>query len=1336
VLHLDANDVDSYDGDGDVWYDVHDHEYTPATNVSEHFNTVTWTGDGASTRSITGVGFQPGLVWAKARQAQNHTIYDSVRGTGRYLASDGTTAETTVNTYGQLTSFDSDGFTGSEGSNQTYSFFNSSSQTYVAWCFKAGVLANKSAEFNGSSSKITLPSSLTSALDVSTKTISMWIKADPQSSGYGMPFSMNSTSLSYGRIILQLTNSNNLFEFLVGTGGSYPSATIVPGAWYHIAVSINGSSYECFVNGTSVGTGTNNNGGDSSGDTTIGVYNASNNHYWDGKISQVRFFNSALTSSQITQLYNETPGQNNGHLLSCIAAFPLNDNANEIDGSYTATASNVAFGLPGYATRNNNGTVESAVSVNNDLGFSVATYTGNGTANQTVGNGLDSPVELLIVKRTNATGNWLVWNRDVTSGNGKYLYLDLRSGIGGPAGTPVWDSSNTTTMPTSGLFNINNNSGVNASSGTYVAYSFTSKRGVSKVGNYIGNGTTDNKIYTGFEPAFFMIKNTSTDNTGWLMKDNARGENSKTLLANSDAVEYNTTAYWTCDFERDGVRLTYGADNEFNKSGDTYIYYAVAKDTNETELADTVGFKPSIDPDDHFNTVIYDGSASSQSITGVGFTPDLVWVKCRNVSNKKHVIVDSVRGGDGTRQYWLSSNIGDAEASSSQIETIDSDGFTLFGDKGAVNKANSEYVAWCLKAGGTPTGSDKLSIDGISYADEAAAGLTAGTLAVDKLSANTKLGFSIVKLENKTLNSGSNMAHGLGAVPELIIAKQKNTVSDWIVFSKTEGPERYLLLNEWNLSADDTYWGDISPTSTLVNFNWSSSSEDYIFYCFASKRGVSKVGAYEGTGTSGNKIFTEFEPAFIMIKNVDDNANWLILDNVRDTDGVLNELIYANLKNPEATASTATVTPNRDGFTIGNSNSVVLNRSGDTFIYLAFAKNTNNEQHLELNLEADSYSGSGDWLDSSGNGNNGTINGATWEQELGNFFEFNGVNDTVQIGSSMYKSLPMTVEAWVNPLLTDNSVIYSNYDSSAIKGFYIRVNTNGQILVDAYSNPSGTYQRTLAYSSEYLTANKWSHVAVTFTTSYVTVYVNGESSGQVSTNANGITFTPSFSTLIGARGGTSDEFYGKISQVRAYSTELSLAQVRQNYNFTKPKYPNEFHGDINGATWDASGYFDFDGSNDNVDITGNPLGANNFTYSAWFNADTVSVANQNIITSNAGHVNYGLQVTGTGLSMYSLNSSGGAKYLVSSTGLVSSGTWYHVAYVKSSISGHSLYLNGTVVASDSSFTGDCDLGTLSETTIGSANNNIQWFNGKISKVKLYNKVLTQSEITALYDEGY
>jgi Tfp pilus assembly protein FimT len=77
ILHLDANDVDSYDGDGSVWYDITNHEYTPAVDPSEHFNTVTYSGTGA-TNSITGVGFQPDLVWIKNRGGvENHYLLDS-----------------------------------------------------------------------------------------------------------------------------------------------------------------------------------------------------------------------------------------------------------------------------------------------------------------------------------------------------------------------------------------------------------------------------------------------------------------------------------------------------------------------------------------------------------------------------------------------------------------------------------------------------------------------------------------------------------------------------------------------------------------------------------------------------------------------------------------------------------------------------------------------------------------------------------------------------------------------------------------------------------------------------------------------------------------------------------------------------------------------------------------------------------------------------------------------------------------------------------------------------------------------------------------------------------
>jgi hypothetical protein len=100
---------------------------------------VLWTGDGSSSRSITGVGFAPDFVWVKQRSApaQDHSLQDIVRGTQKMLFSSSTSAEYTATTYGQLTSFDSDGFTASKGTDATYSYYNQNTYTYVAWNWKA-----------------------------------------------------------------------------------------------------------------------------------------------------------------------------------------------------------------------------------------------------------------------------------------------------------------------------------------------------------------------------------------------------------------------------------------------------------------------------------------------------------------------------------------------------------------------------------------------------------------------------------------------------------------------------------------------------------------------------------------------------------------------------------------------------------------------------------------------------------------------------------------------------------------------------------------------------------------------------------------------------------------------------------------------------------------------------------------------------------------------------------------------------------------------------------------------------------------------------------------------
>ena len=252
---------------------------------------------------------------------------------------------------------------------------------------------------------------------------------------------------------------------------------------------------------------------------------------------------------------------------------------------------------------------------------------------------------------------------------------------------------------------------------------------------------------------------------------------------------------------------------------------------------------------------------------------------------------------------------------------------------------------------------------------------------------------------------------------------------------------------------------------------------------------------------------------------------------------------------------------NRDGFTSKVEAKRII--VGHTFIYYAVAKNTNNEQpHLELNLEADSYSGSGDWLDSSGNGNNGTITGATHNDELGDFFDLDGSGDYIDIPTSGVFTGDFTVEMWwnFNTLSPPSGSAYrmllgaSGYSGGSGLGHYIENNR-----LRTWVSVNGSTSNVLNGSGTDLTTNKWQHVVLTRSGGTYTQYIDTNQVGQ----ASGTT-----ASLDGANsriGGhynvaSSHDINAKVGQVRLYDTALSQAQIRQNYNFTKPKYPNEFHG--------------------------------------------------------------------------------------------------------------------------------------------------------------------------------
>lgn len=333
---------------------------------------------------------------------------------------------------------------------------------------------------------------------------------------------------------------------------------------------------------------------------------------------------------------------------------------------------------------------------------------------------------------------------------------------------------------------------------------------------------------------------------------------------------------------------------------------------------------------DHFSPVTYTGTGSTQSITSLDFAPDLVWVKSRG-SVRNHMLSTSVQ-----QQYnYISTNLTNAEATSSaRITSLDSSGFTV-GTSANVNSNGVDYVGWCWKAGGAAV----TNTDGVTSGS-----VTAVTSTV---SANADAGFSINKFT--TPSSGfPSWGHGLSSAPELIIIKATGVVQNWIVYAPSILGQKDGYLNA--TSAFTSYSpAIISVDSSKIDLGRTgyglSGNSDYIAYCFHSVDGYQKVGTYTATGSAGSpRVYTTddgtssgsggFQPRFLMVKNIDKNQEWIIVDYARNNGA---NSLQPNSSNAENTTGANEIDFNADGFTIAVSGSGVNYQAGDTFIYLAIA---------------------------------------------------------------------------------------------------------------------------------------------------------------------------------------------------------------------------------------------------------------------------------------------------------------------------------------------------------------------------------------------------------------
>lgn len=325
---------------------------------------------------------------------------------------------------------------------------------------------------------------------------------------------------------------------------------------------------------------------------------------------------------------------------------------------------------------------------------------------------------------------------------------------------------------------------------------------------------------------------------------------------------------------------------------------------------------------EHFDVVTYTGNGSTQSITGLEFQPDFVWLKARNVGYHNRLF-DVIRGqsslvSDDDRVEGTSAN--------SSLTSFDSNGFSITQTVDeSYNQSTKTYVAWCWKAGGTAVSN------------------TDGTI-TSSVSANTDAGFSIVSWTGT--NAVGTVGHGLDSPPEWILVKNRDDAStNWRVYhigtTATDPEDHYLHLNTTAAAANDNVFNDTKPTASVFSLAASNegngSGDSMIAYCWHSVEGYSKFGSYTGNGSStdGPFVYTGFEVHWLLVKRTNAATNWVLYDTKREPVNPNDVHLFANLTNAENTSTSFNVDLLSNGFKIrGNTSNI--NASGGNYIYMAF----------------------------------------------------------------------------------------------------------------------------------------------------------------------------------------------------------------------------------------------------------------------------------------------------------------------------------------------------------------------------------------------------------------
>jgi hypothetical protein len=515
--------------------------------------------------------------------------------------------------------------------------------------------------------------------------------------------------------------------------------------------------------------------------------------------------------------------------------------------------------------------------------FDVLTYTGTGV-NRTIAHNLGSVPGCIMVKRTTTYGyDWAVYHRSLANTE----YLVLNSTAAKATGATWWNS----TTPTSTVFSVGTDASVNASGATYVAYLFAHDAGgfgltgtdnVISCGSFTTDGSGNATVSLGYEPQLFMRKNIASGQ--WTVFDNMRA---MPATVNTASYLFWSNAAAESANENGPLPTAVGVSLTGFAASETYIYIAIRRGPMKVPTLGTSVYKGTT----------YSGTGSIATISGVGFSPDMVMTKPRSPDYGYYgTDYDRLRGVN----QRLSMNTTAAENTVSGVSAFNMDGYSL-GIDGNLNSSAVIYVSWSFRRA-------PGFFDEVCYTGTGAAGLT--------------------------------VAHNLTVVPELMIVKGRSIAEEWNVYFGNN--TNYLKLNRTDVpQTSTTRWNDTSPTSSVFSLgtsNWvNGSGSTYVAYLFATCAGVSKVFSYTGNGSSQtiNCGFTGGS-RFVMIKRTDSTGDWYVWDSARGIVAGNDPHLSLNSTAAEVTTDDSVDTDNT-GFIVNQVAATNVNVSSATYIGLAIA---------------------------------------------------------------------------------------------------------------------------------------------------------------------------------------------------------------------------------------------------------------------------------------------------------------------------------------------------------------------------------------------------------------